>query len=62
MGMSSLNNISVHRFFHISVIRYTYLGRRVSRLGGRPLLEYLVRWKGYDAKDDEWYPRYDRGL
>lgn len=31
--------------------------RRVSRAGGNPELEYLVRWKDFSAEDDEWYPR-----
>lgn len=33
------------------------VARRISRVGGKPTLEYLVRWKDYDPKDDEWYPR-----
>ena len=33
MGMSSLNNISVHRFFHTSLVRYTGLKNQI-RLSG----------------------------
>lgn len=33
------------------------LNRRVNRAGGRPVLEYLVRWKGFSAVHDQWYPR-----
>lgn len=30
------------------------LGKRLDRRGGRDTVQYLVRWKGLTARDDEW--------
>ncbi|KAK7961166.1 hypothetical protein PG988_012380 [Apiospora saccharicola] len=33
------------------------VARRINRTGGKPVVEYLVRWKDYHEAYDEWYPR-----
>jgi hypothetical protein len=38
------------------------LDHRVVKRGGRAKDEYLVRWAGYTAADDQWIPKLDVGL
>lgn len=38
------------------------MSKRITRKGwGKPRVQYLVRWKGYEPEWDEWYTEDDLG-
>ena len=39
----------------------TLLGRRIHRSRGRPVVQYLVKWRGYSSASDQWYDLEDLG-